>query len=59
MHPIAPDTPLTLTPPAYASTEGIAPALLTFLSAKAPDDKDRPGRHLAQLEAGTGKTVAM
>ncbi len=35
-------------------------ALLTFLSAKAPDDKDRPGRHLAQLEAGTGtgKTVA-
>lgn len=34
--------------------------LLTFLSAKAPGDEDRPGRHLAQLEAGTGtgKTVA-
>ena len=35
-------------------------ALLTFLSAKAPQDQDRSGRHLAQLEAGTGtgKTVA-
>ena len=34
--------------------------LLTFLSAKAPEDKERPGGHLAQLEAGTGtgKTVA-
>lgn len=34
--------------------------LLTFLSAKAPSDEDRPGNHLAQLEAGTGtgKTVA-
>ncbi|UUZ74956.1 Rad3-related DNA helicase-like protein [Polaromonas sp. P1(28)-13] len=34
--------------------------LLTFLSAKAPDDEDRPGNNLAQLEAGTGtgKTVA-
>ena len=35
-------------------------ALLTFLSAKAPEDADRSGRQLAQLEAGTGtgKTVA-
>ena len=35
-------------------------ALLTFLSAKAPDDQERSGRNLAQLEAGTGtgKTVA-
>ena len=35
-------------------------ALLTFLSAKAPDDETRTGRNLAQLEAGTGtgKTVA-
>ena len=35
-------------------------ALLTFLSAKAPDDEARTGRNLAQLEAGTGtgKTVA-
>ncbi|MEO5658973.1 MAG: ATP-dependent DNA helicase DinG [Polaromonas sp.] len=35
-------------------------ALLTFLSAKAPDDAERRGSHLAQLEAGTGtgKTVA-
>jgi ATP-dependent DNA helicase DinG len=35
-------------------------ALLTFLSAKAPQDEHRPGDHLAQLEAGTGtgKTVA-
>ncbi len=34
--------------------------LLTFLSAKAPSDEDRPGNNLAQLEAGTGtgKTVA-
>ena len=34
--------------------------LLTFLSAKAPEDKDRTGSNLAQLEAGTGtgKTVA-
>lgn len=34
--------------------------LLTFLSAKARDDEDRPGNNLAQLEAGTGtgKTVA-
>ena len=34
--------------------------LLTFLSAKAPDDEIRTGNHLAQLEAGTGtgKTVA-
>ncbi|MBH2020471.1 MAG: ATP-dependent DNA helicase DinG [Burkholderiales bacterium] len=34
--------------------------LLTFLSARSPDDKERPGSHLAQLEAGTGtgKTVA-
>ena len=34
--------------------------LLTFLSAKAPDDEDRSGNNLAQLEAGTGtgKTVA-
>ena len=34
--------------------------LLTFLSAKAPDDEDRIGSNLAQLEAGTGtgKTVA-
>ena len=34
--------------------------LLTFLSAKAPDDEDRTGSNLAQLEAGTGtgKTVA-
>ena len=34
--------------------------LLTFLSAKAPDDKNRTGNNLAQLEAGTGtgKTVA-
>ncbi len=34
--------------------------LLTFLSAKAPDDEDRRGNNLAQLEAGTGtgKTVA-
>ena len=35
-------------------------ALLTFLSAKAPDDASRQGNNLAQLEAGTGtgKTVA-
>lgn len=35
-------------------------ALLTFLSAKAPDDETRNGNNLAQLEAGTGtgKTVA-
>lgn len=35
-------------------------ALLTFLSAKKPDDDERTGRNLAQLEAGTGtgKTVA-
>lgn len=35
-------------------------SLLTFLSAKAPDDEDRSGNNLAQLEAGTGtgKTVA-
>ncbi len=35
-------------------------ALLTFLSAKAPDDEIRTGNNLAQLEAGTGtgKTVA-
>jgi ATP-dependent DNA helicase DinG len=35
-------------------------ALLTFLCAKTPDDKSRPGNNLAQLEAGTGtgKTVA-
>ncbi len=35
-------------------------ALLTFLSAKAPDDTVRQGANLAQLEAGTGtgKTVA-
>jgi ATP-dependent DNA helicase DinG len=35
-------------------------ALLTFLSAKAPDDEIRDGSNLAQLEAGTGtgKTVA-
>jgi ATP-dependent DNA helicase DinG len=35
-------------------------ALLTFLSAKAPDDEGRTGNNLAQLEAGTGtgKTVA-
>lgn len=35
-------------------------ALLTFLSAKAPDNDDRTGGNLAQLEAGTGtgKTVA-
>jgi len=35
-------------------------ALLTFLSAKAPDDESRQGSNLAQLEAGTGtgKTVA-
>jgi len=34
--------------------------LLTFLSAKGPDEEDRPGNNLAQLEAGTGtgKTVA-
>ncbi|NMM05677.1 ATP-dependent DNA helicase DinG [Polaromonas sp.] len=34
--------------------------LLTFLSAKAPDDEHRTGNNLAQLEAGTGtgKTVA-
>ncbi|OGB01361.1 MAG: hypothetical protein A3E79_12075 [Burkholderiales bacterium RIFCSPHIGHO2_12_FULL_61_11] len=34
--------------------------LLAFFSAKAPDDQDRPGNNLAQLEAGTGtgKTVA-
>jgi len=34
--------------------------LLTFLSAKAPEDKKRSGNNLAQLEAGTGtgKTVA-
>ena len=34
--------------------------LLTFLSAKAPEDEERSGNHLAQLEAGTGtgKTVA-
>ena len=33
---------------------------LTFLSARAPEDADRSGSHLAQLEAGTGtgKTVA-
>ena len=35
-------------------------ALLTFLSAKAPEDQSRLGNNLAQLEAGTGtgKTVA-
>ncbi len=35
-------------------------SLLTFLSAKAPDDAGRTGNNLAQLEAGTGtgKTVA-
>ena len=35
-------------------------ALLTFLSAKGPDDVERTGNNLAQLEAGTGtgKTVA-
>ncbi|WP_177218966.1 ATP-dependent DNA helicase DinG [Polaromonas sp. OV174] len=35
-------------------------SLLTFLSAKAPDDEKRNGNNLAQLEAGTGtgKTVA-
>ena len=35
-------------------------ALLTFLSAKAPEDESRLGNNLAQLEAGTGtgKTVA-
>jgi ATP-dependent DNA helicase DinG len=35
-------------------------ALLTFLSAKAPDNDERTGGNLAQLEAGTGtgKTVA-
>ena len=35
-------------------------SLLTFLSAKAPDDEARTGANLAQLEAGTGtgKTVA-
>lgn len=35
-------------------------ALLTFLSAKAPEDETRSGNNLAQLEAGTGtgKTVA-
>ena len=35
-------------------------SLLTFLSAKAPDDAVRMGNNLAQLEAGTGtgKTVA-
>ena len=35
-------------------------ALLTFLSAKSPDDESRQGNNLAQLEAGTGtgKTVA-
>lgn len=34
--------------------------LLTFFSAKVPDDEDRSGNNLAQLEAGTGtgKTVA-
>ena len=34
--------------------------LLTFLSAKSPEDEERSGNHLAQLEAGTGtgKTVA-
>jgi len=34
--------------------------LLTFLSAKTPEDKNRSGNNLAQLEAGTGtgKTVA-
>ena len=34
--------------------------LLTFLSARAPEDEERLGRNLAQLEAGTGtgKTVA-
>lgn len=34
--------------------------LLTFLSAKSPEDKELSGNHLAQLEAGTGtgKTVA-
>ena len=34
--------------------------LLTFLSAKPPEDSNRTGRNLAQLEAGTGtgKTVA-
>ncbi|MEO7233422.1 MAG: hypothetical protein ABIW96_12240, partial [Polaromonas sp.] len=34
--------------------------LLTFLSARSPEDQERPGSHLAQLEAGTGtgKTVA-
>lgn len=34
--------------------------LLTFFSAKDPEDEDRPGDNLAQLEAGTGtgKTVA-
>ena len=35
-------------------------ALLTFLCARSPDDEDRSGSNLAQLEAGTGtgKTVA-
>ncbi len=35
-------------------------ALLTFLCAKAPEDENRQGNNLAQLEAGTGtgKTVA-
>jgi ATP-dependent DNA helicase DinG len=35
-------------------------ALLTFLCARAPEDEDRSGSNLAQLEAGTGtgKTVA-
>ena len=35
-------------------------SLLTFLSAKAPEDTERHGQNLAQLEAGTGtgKTVA-
>ncbi len=34
--------------------------LLTFLSAKTPEDEERSGNHLAQLEAGTGtgKTMA-
>jgi ATP-dependent DNA helicase DinG len=34
--------------------------LLTFLSAKSPEDEERSGNHLTQLEAGTGtgKTVA-
>ena len=33
--------------------------LLTSLSASAPEDEERSGNHLAQLEAGTGtsKTV--